>query len=90
ECCRVWEAQWPQSLSTLVGHSGGVKSVAFSPDGLLLASGSEEVTCSCGMQMLGGHIATLLGHSDAVTSVAFSPDGLQLASGSWMRPCALW
>jgi WD40 repeat protein len=46
-CIRVLqgvEAQWPQRLSTLIGHSRAVTSVAFSPDGLRLVSGSEDRT----------------------------------------------
>ncbi|KAF9502582.1 hypothetical protein BS47DRAFT_1244840, partial [Hydnum rufescens UP504] len=74
-CIRVLqgvEAQWPQSLSTLIGHSGAVTSVAFSPIGSLLASGSGDHTISLWDAMSGAHIATLRGHSKSVTSVAFS------------------
>ncbi|KAF9518438.1 hypothetical protein BS47DRAFT_1389076 [Hydnum rufescens UP504] len=92
-CVRVLqgvEAQWPQSLSTLSGHSRAVYSVAFSPDGLQLASGSEEGMLCLWDAMSGECIATRLGHSGAVASLAFSPDGLQLASGSWDETLCLW
>jgi WD40 repeat protein len=57
-------------------------SVAFSPDGKTLASGSWDKTVRlwdiATQQQLG---ESLVGHSDLVYSVAFSPDGKTLASG---------
>jgi WD40 repeat protein len=38
------EAQWSPNLQTLTGHSNPVQSVAFSPDGSILASGSNDKT----------------------------------------------
>ncbi|KAF9503562.1 hypothetical protein BS47DRAFT_788982 [Hydnum rufescens UP504] len=89
-CIRVLqgvEAQWPQSLSTLVGHSSHVTSVAFSPDGLRLVSGSLDCTLRLWDAVSGVHIATLQGHSHLVYSVAFSPDGLRVISG--LNDCTL-
>ena len=41
----MWDPQSGEELRTLSGHSeGGVKTVAFSPDGKLLASGSNDAT----------------------------------------------
>jgi WD40 repeat protein len=37
---KVWDAQTGQELLTCKGHSGGVMSVAYSPDGKRLASAS--------------------------------------------------
>jgi WD40 repeat protein len=41
---KVWDAATGQQTLTLKGHTGGVESVAFSPDGKRLASGSGDQT----------------------------------------------
>jgi WD40 repeat protein len=67
----------------LEGHVGAVRAVAYSPDGLLVASGGDD-----------GHIRlwpigatrpkdTFAGHSDWVRALAFSPGGKDLASAGW-------
>jgi len=84
------ESQWPQSLAILLGHSGPVHSVTFSPDGLLLASGSDDCSIRFWDATSGRPIMALEGHSEAVLSVAFSWDGLWLASGSKDHTVCLW
>jgi WD40 repeat protein len=64
--------------------------VAFSPDGLTLASGSFDNTIKLWDTTTGTHRQTLEGHSGLVYSVAFSPDGLTLASGSHDNTIKLW
>ena len=69
-------------VALLGGHTGGVTSVAFSSDGTLLASGSQDETVKLWAVATHTNIATLRGHTDGVWSVAFSPDGKMLASGA--------
>jgi len=77
-------------VHTLVGHSNAVTSVAFSPDGATLASGSEDKTIEMWKLDAGKRWYTLTGHSDWVTCVAFSPDGTTLASGGRDKMIHIW
>jgi hypothetical protein len=74
----------------LLGHTGLVLSVAFSPDGKRLASGSVNKTLKVWDAETGQEKLTLKGHTDAVSSVAFSPDGKRLASASGDKTLKVW
>ncbi len=69
-------------LPDLLGHSRDVNSVAFSPDGKTVVSGSDDKKIKMWSVETGQEIKTLVGHSSTVTSVAFSPDGKTVVSGS--------
>ncbi|MDF5730295.1 MAG: serine/threonine protein kinase, partial [Rhizonema sp. PD38] len=75
---------------TLTGHSSWVISVAISPDGNTLASGSNDKTIKLWNLATGEQTRTLQGHSDLVHSVAISPDGKTLTSGSVDKTIKLW
>ena len=65
-------------------------SVAFSPNGQVLASGSADTMIRLWRMSDATHLRTLEGHKDSVNSVAFSPHGYVLASGSADGTVRLW
>ena len=79
-----------REIRTLHGHTYSVESVAFSPDGKILASGSVDHTIKLWDVATGTLLRTLSGHTSFVESVAFSPDGKILASGSYDKTIKLW
>jgi WD40 repeat protein len=72
------------------GHEDSVNSVAFSPDGKLIVSGSDDNTVRL-WDIKGNRVAQpFQGHEDSVNSVAFSPDGKLIVSGSGDKTVRLW
>ena len=67
-----------------------MSSVAFSPDGTRIVTGSHDKTVRLWDAASGELLATLKGHDDALLSVAFSPDGARIASGSQDKTVRLW
>jgi WD40 repeat protein len=77
-------------LLPLQGHTTIVWSLAFSPDGKMLATGSADQTLRLWNLTTGKEEAKLIGHGSEVWTVAFAPDGQTLASGGKDKMVMLW
>ncbi|MDM9582843.1 NB-ARC domain-containing protein [Nostoc sp. GT001] len=69
---------------------GGIHSVAFSPDGKLLATGDTNNEICLYQVADGKQLLTCKGHTGFIWPVSFSPDGHILASGSDDQTVKLW
>ena len=77
-------------VRTLVGHTSSVRSMAFSPDGRLVATGGFDHLAALWDASAGTRIAWLSGHTAWINAVAFSPDGTRLATGSFDGTVRVW
>jgi WD40 repeat protein len=86
----VWDASTGQQLLTLKGHEKSVNSVHFSPDGTLLATGSNDQTARIWDAKTGESQAVLKGHTHVVWGAVFSPDGARVVTASNDFTARLW
>jgi len=85
-----WQRQTHLALKTIRGHSKAVFSVAYSPDGQRLVSGSFDGTAKIWDLASGRELVTLKGHSAEIRSVAYSPDGRRIVTGSYDHTARVW
>ena len=91
EVIKVWNVKTGNEIMTLK-HTGGCFSVAYSPDGSLIASGGTDADDKIKLwdAPSGEELMTLKGHTSGIGSLAFSPDGKRLVSGGKNGIVKLW
>jgi hypothetical protein len=83
-------AQLTHLYRLLKGHTDGVLSAAFSPDGQRVVTASRDNTARLWDAKSGTEIAVLKGHTKSVPSAAFSPDGKHVVTASNDNTARLW
>jgi WD40 repeat protein len=88
----IWDASSGASVAILHGHTACVRSLAYSPDGRVLATGAMFPDNSVRLwdAETGSPLAVLSGHENEARYLAFSPDGSRLASASIDQTVRLW
>jgi WD40 repeat protein len=84
----IWQKN--KMYRQLTGHTGSVTSIAFSPDGQLLASGGEDRSIRLWDTQTWNCLQVLPGHAWQISSLAFTSNGAVLLSGSWDKTVKFW
>ncbi|MTJ10276.1 serine/threonine-protein kinase [Anabaena sp. UHCC 0204] len=77
-------------VNTLTGHFDGVNSLAISPDGKILVSGSGDKKIKIWNLPTGKLKSTLTGHKTSISYLAVTPDARTLVSASWDDTIKIW
>jgi WD40 repeat protein len=86
----LWDVETGELIRWFSGHTGVVNSVAFSPDGSRVLTGSGDATAKLWDAQTGQQIRTFAGHTNWVWSVAFSPDGMRVLTASFDGTARIW
>ncbi len=99
---KIWDLDTGKLINTLKNRTRShnesyifgsffyINSVAISPDGTKIISGSQDKTIKIWNLDTGKLLDTLKGHFESINSVAISPDGTKIISGSQDKTIKIW
>lgn len=87
---RIWNAATGAEIAVLKGHSEGLRTAVFSPDGKRVVTACAAQTARVWDAATGAEIVVLRGHEQRVRSAVFSPDGARVATSSEDGTVRIW
>jgi WD40 repeat protein/tetratricopeptide (TPR) repeat protein len=90
QTARMWDVATGQPVGTALMHKEEVKTLAYSPDGKMIVTGSADQTAQRWDAASGKPLGSPLKHQAKVESVAFSLDGRQILTASLDRTARVW
>ncbi len=87
---RIWSVEDGSQVARLDGHERRIRSIAFSPEGHWILTGSDDTTARLWDAQTGNLVRVFRGHQDSVRSVAFSPRGRRAVTTSQDNTARLW
>jgi WD40 repeat protein/serine/threonine protein kinase len=86
----MWDMATGRELPTIHGHSGGIRSLAFSRDGTRLITSGHDGTCRVWDLKSNKEVLVLKGHADTVNSAAYLPGENRIVSTSLDLTTKIW
>ena len=86
----IYDADSGKELDLLTKNTDWVQSIAFNPNGNILASGSDDGSIRLWDTRTSTHLRTMTEHTSMITNVVFSGNGKMLASSSRDNTIQLW
>jgi WD40 repeat protein len=80
----------PVAPVPMEGHAAGITTITFRPDGLQIASGSEDKSVRLWNPAGGAEPILLAGHEAIISEVIYRPDGQQLVSADQQGVVKIW
>lgn len=74
----------------LIGHTGAIRNIGYSPDGTHIITASDDGTARVWDAVTGAELYQLAGHAGAVRSASFSPDGKRIVTASTDKIARIW
>jgi hypothetical protein len=90
DAIRLWDLATGKAIRVFGQDQSGYWSVAFSPDGRWIATGSNDHSARLWDAATGQEVLKFTGHEEAVWGVAFVADGRQLVTGAWDQSLRVW
>ncbi len=87
---RLWNVETGKEIKQFKGHTGAMRSIAFSPDGAALATAADDQTIRTWNVSTGKELKVFAGHRGVVNRVAYSADGKTLISASQDYTIRTW